>query len=96
MHGNEIRVAWIATCVFWAWSWLIGSLAWVPFTFGLSLAGLLFAAGSVWAIWIPIGKPKHPHHPPAYAPPYQAPGAHGAPGYGYPATPPSGPHGPRS
>lgn len=58
---TDIRAAWIGNCIFWFWFWLIGSLVWVPVTFGLSLFGLLLAGGSAWAIVIPVGKPVAPH-----------------------------------
>lgn len=60
MTDSEIRTAWIATCVFWAWSWATWAVVTVLFTVGFSLLGLIPAALSVFAIWIPIGKPQQP------------------------------------
>lgn len=68
MSQFDKRAAWIATCILWAWAWAIGSIVWVPFTFGLSLLGLLLAGGSVWAMWIPIGVQRQPQQPAPWPP----------------------------
>jgi hypothetical protein len=69
MTDSEIRTAWVATCVFWAWSWATSAVVCALFTIGISLLGLIPAALSVFAIWIPIGKPQqsvvyHSTYPP--------------------------------
>lgn len=71
----DLRTAWIATCVFWAWAWAVAAVAWTPFTLGLSLVMLIPAGLSAWSVMIPVGKPPapvfgppmvppHPHYPP--------------------------------
>jgi hypothetical protein len=60
---TDSRAAWIGTCVFWTWCWVIGSIVWAPFTFGLSLLGLIPAGLSAWSVVIPIGKPAMPAYP---------------------------------
>lgn len=75
MPPAEIRTAWIASCVFWAWSWAVAAFTLTPLTFGLSLVMLIPAGLSVWAICIPIGRADH--QPPRYmqpAPPPILPG----------------------
>lgn len=65
MKPADVRTAWIATCVFWAWSWTCAAFASAPFTLGLSLVMLIPAGLSVWAICIPIGRTDR-EQPPAF------------------------------
>lgn len=63
---KDFRTAWIATCVFWAWTWAISAFGLAPFTFGLSLLMLIPAGLSAWAVMLPVGKPQPgvPYVPP--------------------------------
>lgn len=74
MTDTDMRTAWISTCMFWAWAWAFGAIFWSWTIIGLLL--FIPAALSVWAIWIPVGRPQ-PAIP--YTPPPTLPTGYGPP-----------------